>query len=115
MDDEKAREPVHYPESPSWPGMCISIELSFIIVSCYVISYYLVHLDIFYSLTTTPKSVCGKHPDLFRKFSKHLIVELGMCKNTHIWVWSFEAFRPGLSISHIHHIDRRGHFTLKQN
>ena len=30
MDDEKAREPLCYRESPSWPGMCISIELSFI-------------------------------------------------------------------------------------
>ena len=26
MDDEKAREPVYYLESPSLPGMCISIE-----------------------------------------------------------------------------------------
>ena len=25
MDDEKAREPLCYRESPSWPGMCISI------------------------------------------------------------------------------------------
>ena len=30
MDDEKAREPVYYLESSSWPGMCISIEFSFI-------------------------------------------------------------------------------------
>ena len=30
MDDEKAREPVYYLESPSSPGMFSSIELSFI-------------------------------------------------------------------------------------
>ena len=30
MDDEKAKEPVCYLESPSFSGICISIELSFI-------------------------------------------------------------------------------------
>ena len=30
MDDEKARRHVHCLKSPSWPGMCISTELSFI-------------------------------------------------------------------------------------
>ena len=44
---------------------------------CYVISHDLIHPDIFYSLTTTPKSVHGKHPYVFSKFNKHLIVELG--------------------------------------
>ena len=28
MDDETARKPVYYSKSPSWPGMCISIDLS---------------------------------------------------------------------------------------
>ena len=58
---------------------------------CYVISHNLIHLDIFYSLTTTPKSVHGKHPYVFSKFNKHLIVELGMCENTCIRVWSFSG------------------------
>ena len=30
MDDETARKPVYHSKSPSWPGMCISIDLSFI-------------------------------------------------------------------------------------
>ena len=48
-------------------------------------------------LITSSKYVHGKHPDLFRKFNKHLIVMLGMYKNTCIGVWSFWAFRPGFS------------------
>ena len=28
MDDETVRKPVYYSKSPSWPGMCISIDLS---------------------------------------------------------------------------------------
>ena len=50
----------------------------------HVISYDLIHLDIFYSSATTPKSVHCKHPYLFRKFNKHLILGLGMCRNTYI-------------------------------
>ena len=49
----------------------------------------LIHLDIFYSLATTPKSIHCKHPDRFRKLNKHLIVE--MCENTYIGVWSFSG------------------------
>ena len=30
MDDETAREPVYYLKLPSWPGMCTSVDLSFI-------------------------------------------------------------------------------------
>ena len=48
----------------------------------HVISHDLIHLQIFYSLGTTPKSVHCKHPDLFTKFYKRLIVKLGMCQNT---------------------------------
>ena len=55
------------------------------------ISHDLIHLDIFYSLTTTAKSVHGKHPYVFSKFNKHLIVEFGMCENTCIRVWSFSG------------------------
>ena len=58
---------------------------------CYTISHDLTHLDIFYSLTTTPKSVNGKHPYVFSKFNKHLIVQLGMFENTSIMVWSFSG------------------------
>ena len=54
----------------------------------HLISHDLTHLDIFYSLTTIPKSGHGRHHDLFRKFKKHLIVELGMCENTCIRVRS---------------------------
>ena len=82
--------------------------------SWHVISHDQIRLDIFYSLTTTPKSVHCKHPDLFRKFNKHLIVELGMCKNTYIGVWSFSTFRSVFSLRHTRHVVRHGHFTLKQ-
>ena len=58
---------------------------------CYVISHDQIHLDIFYFLTTTPKSVDGKHPYVFSKFNKRLIAEFGMCKNTCISVWSFSG------------------------
>ena len=57
----------------------------------HVISHGLMHPDIFCSLATTPKSVHCKHPDLFRKFFQHLIVELEMCENTNIGVWWFSG------------------------
>ena len=72
------------------------------------------HLDIFYSLATIPKSVHCKHPDLFRKFFQHLIVELEMCENTILGCGHFRAFRPGFSLWHTCHVVRHGHFTLKQ-
>ena len=50
----------------------------------HVISHDLMHLVIFYSLATSPKRVHYKHPDLFRKLNKHLLVELKMCENTFI-------------------------------
>ena len=61
---------------------------------CHVKAHDLMHLDIFYSPTTTPKSVYRKHPDLFRKFNKHLIVELRMCENTYLGVIIFRHFIP---------------------
>ena len=63
------------------------------------ISHYLIDLDIFYPLPATPNSVHCKHPDHFRDFNKHLIVELGMCENTYIGVRSFSRISSWIQLA----------------
>ena len=68
----------------------------------YVISHDMIHIGIFHSLTTTPKSVHGKHPFIFRIFKKHLIVELRMYENGRIGMWSFSGISS--CIQHLVHM-----------
>ena len=70
---------------------------------------------------TTPKSNPSKHYKHFRKaiafpFRKlELYNYCGFHKDTAVsGRGHFQDFRPGFRFSHICHVDRHGHFTLKQ-
>ena len=55
---------------------------------------------------TTPKSNPSKHYNLFGSSS---YVDTAVSGRGH-----FQDFRPGFRFWHICHVDRHGHFTLKQ-
>ena len=59
---------------------------------------------------TTPKSNPSKHYKHFRKAIAFPFRKLELCRHCHFRAGSFSGFR----FSHICHVDRHGHFTLKQ-
>ena len=65
-------------------------------------------------LITTPINNPSKHYKHFRKAVACIGLKLELCRHCCFRVWSFEDFRPGFRFWHICHVDRHGHFTLKQ-
>ena len=63
---------------------------------------------------TTPKSNPSKHYKHFRKTIAFCFLKLELCRHCRFRVGHFQDFRPGFRFWHICHVDRHGHFTLKQ-
>jgi hypothetical protein len=64
---------------------------------------------------TTPKSNPSKHYKHFRKTNAFCFRKLKLYVDTAVsGRGHFQDFRPGFRFWHICHVDRHGHFTLKQ-
>jgi hypothetical protein len=63
---------------------------------------------------TTPKSYPSEHYKQFRKAVAFPFRKLELCRHCCFRAGHFQDFRPGFRFSHICHVDRHGHFTLKQ-
>ncbi len=79
----------------------------------YLMTYYM-HLDIFYSLMTTPKVSMASTQIFSDSLIRILLRSYRCAKTAIIGCGHFQAFRPGFSIWHICHVVRHGHFTPKQ-
>ena len=63
---------------------------------------------------TTPKSNPSKHYKHFSKAIAFHFRKLELCRHVS-GRGHFQDFRPGFRFWHICHVDRHGHFTLKQS
>ena len=63
---------------------------------------------------TTPKSNPSKHHKHFRKAVAFCFRKLELCRHCRFRAGHFQDFCPGFRFWHICHVDRHGHFTLKQ-
>ena len=68
-----------------------------------------------FASNTTPISNPFKHYKHFRKAVACIFLKLELCRHCRFRAAGhFEGFRPGFRFWHICHVDRHGHFTLKQ-
>jgi hypothetical protein len=63
---------------------------------------------------TTPKSNPSKHYKHFRMAIAFRFSKLELCRHCRFRAGSFSGLSPRIQVSHICHVDRHGHFTLKQ-
>jgi hypothetical protein len=63
---------------------------------------------------TTPKTNPSEHYKHFRKAIAFPFRKLELCRHCRFRAGHFQDFRPGFRFWHICHVDRHGHFTLKQ-
>ena len=63
---------------------------------------------------TTPKSNPSKHYKHFRKAVAFRFRMLELCRHCRFRAGSFSELSPRIQFWHICHVDRHGHFTLKQ-
>ena len=77
--------------------------------SCKILS-----VDKFFFLITTPKSNSSKHFKHLRKAVGVGFQQLDPCRHCRFRAGSFSGLSSRIQVWHICHVDRHGHFTLKQ-